>query len=272
MMLLSCSLFDTFDEVPMFLDISSVELKTTSEQGLNNHNISAIEVFADGFSVGVFSLPAKVPVLSSGGSNVEVSIFPVIRNNGITSNPVRYPFYKDDAMTLQFEAGIDKLIVPIFEYRTDAVVNTICDFEVNNCITFDFDQNLNVRFMQSTETMFGDFCGKITIEEANTFFEKASFDAINKSSLGNNIVFLEMDYRCENDFGVGLVLSGSGEPDFPAYKLVLNEQETWNKIYIEVSQLLTSTNIETFRVLIGTPTTTTSPGSIWVDNIKLVHF
>jgi len=270
-MLSSCSLFDTFDDVPMYLDIPSVGLSTTTGQGLNTQKILDVEVFADGFSVGVFNLPAKVPILSSNES-VEISIFPVIRNNGILSNPVKYPFYEREDYSFTFEAGEEKLIVPVFKYRSDAFVKLICDFEVGNCITFDFDENFDLRFEQSSETDYGDFCGKITIEESNTFFEKASFEGIQKSSLTSNIVFLEMDYRCDNDFGVGLILSGSGEPDFPAYKLVLNKQENWNKIYIEVSQLLVSNNIESFRVLLGTPTTTTSPGSVWVDNIKLVHF
>jgi len=271
-MLTSCTLFDSFDEVPIFIDIPSVELSTTTGQGINNHKVIAVEVFADGFSVGTFSLPAKVPVLQGANEEISVVIFPVVNNNGIISNPIKYPFYAEVTQNLPYAPGEVFTIIPNFKYRSDAVVKSICDFEISNCITFDFDMNPDLGFVKSAETDYGDFCGKITIEEANTFFEKASFEGVNKSDLSNNIVFLELDYRCDNEFGVGLVLSGGGQPDFPAYKLVLKQQDTWNKVYIEVSQLLTSNNIESFRVLFGTTTTTTSPGSIWIDNVKLVHF
>jgi len=271
----SCTFFDSFDDVPMFLDIPSANFEVSTGQGFGTSKITAVEVFADGFSIGTFELPAKVPVLSSGDSdNVEISIFPVIRNNGIISNQVKYPFYEREDFSFPFISGEVVTVIPSFKYRSDAIIETVCDFENNNCINIDIDLNFDLRFSQSTETDFGDFCGKITLKDSIRFFEKASFQSVEKSILNSNIVFLEMDYRCEQNFGVGLVLSGSGVPDFPAYTIVLNEQETWNKIYIEVSQLLEPTNIESFRVLIGTPIekTTSSETSIWIDNVKLVHF
>ena len=269
--LASCSLFDTFDEVPMFLDIESVEFESIPVQGFNTSNITAVEAFVDGFSVGVFSLPAKIPVLQTNDS-VDVAIFAVIRNNGITSNPVKYPFYKEAEYVLDFEAGKNVPLKPVFRYRSDAIVVPTCDFESNICITNNIDNNTDIVFERSTETDYGNFCGKITIPEANTFFEKSSFQSFLKSDLNGNIAFLEMDYRCETNFGVGVVLSGQGVPDFPAYTLVLNPQETWNKIYIEISQLISVANVESFQLLFGTTTATTDPGSIWIDNLKVVYF
>ena len=44
--LASCSLFDNFDEIPMFLDIPSVAFETSSAQGFNTNKITAVEAFA----------------------------------------------------------------------------------------------------------------------------------------------------------------------------------------------------------------------------------
>ncbi|MBT8232709.1 MAG: hypothetical protein HKO66_05625 [Saprospiraceae bacterium] len=267
----SCTLLDGFDETPMFIQVDSVSLSTNGNQGWPSHKISDIEVFADGFSVGVFNLPAKVPVLQTNDS-IDITIAPVIRNNGISSNPVKYPFYQNLDFSFLFEEGTTIPLSPTFKYRNDAVIVPICDFEISNCINLDFDQNINIGFIKSSDTEYGDFSGLIEIEEANTFFEKGSFTQINKSLLSNNIAFLEMDYKCEIGFGIGVILSGQGVPDFPAYKIVLKPQETWNKIYIEISQLISPSNVEGFRILFGTTTATTIPGKIWVDNLRVVHF
>ena len=62
----SCALFENFDEEPMFIEVNSVGLETTFEQGTNRHNIVDIWPSADGQSIGVFELPITFPVVGNG--------------------------------------------------------------------------------------------------------------------------------------------------------------------------------------------------------------
>lgn len=264
-------MFDSFDESPMFIELEDFTFTTTAQQGINTQKIQDVEVFADGFSIGVFNLPAKVPVLSD-NATVDIVIFPNIRNNGQISASVSYPFYKEVRVSLPFEP---EQVVPVqlnFSYRDDAQIVNVCDFEGANCFVDNFDMNLDILFNRSSETIYGNFCGKITLPEDNTFFEKSTFNSINKSDLTSTRVYLEMDYRCETEFSAGVLLSGGGLPDFPAYAFTFKPTSEWNKIYIELSELIVSSNIESFKVIYGTTTPTTTAGSIWVDNVRVLYF
>lgn len=255
----------------MYLEVDAVTFKTTNQQGFNTHKITDVEVFADGFSIGVFNLPARVPVLQQSDS-VAISIFPVIRNNGIASNPVSYPFYDRVDYNFKFEASSVVTVNPEFKYRDDAILVQICDFESNNCLSNNYDNNPATKFVQSSETDFGNFCGKISLPEQNVFFEKSSFNSVQKSQFTGNLVFLELDYRCTVPFTVGVLLRGGGVPDYPVYKVALTEQEEWNKVYIELSQEVSNELVESFQILFGTTTATTDIGDIWLDNIRVIHF
>ena len=266
-----CSLFDTLGEDVMFLEFESAELTTTSGQGENTHKIQDIHVFVDGFSVGVFNLPAKVPVLSN-DSDVRVDVFAVISNNAQRSNPIDYPFYDKVTFDLTFEPLATRALDLNFRYNNDAKVVILADFEGNNPLSVSLPGSTNIDFIRSRETPYGDFCGKLTLPEEVTFYEKTTFGKIPRSVLATNEVYLEIDYKCDIEFGVGLVLETSANGTIPIYKLRLRPQEEWNKVYIQFSQELAIDGIEEFSILLGSGIDDPEDGSIWVDNIKFVHF
>jgi hypothetical protein len=90
---------------------------------------------------------------------------------------------------------------------------------------------------------------------------------------GDSPVFLELDYKCNYDFVVGIFAhdnSGSNQ-----YKVInVNASPNWNKIYIYMSPTVSAaTNAVDYNVFIGMLNTSGSNGLyLALDNIKLVHY
>lgn len=267
----SCSLFDSAQPEPLYLDMEAAQMVTTPGQGFNTHKINDVSVYADGFSIGLYPLPANVPVLSE-RENVEIFIFGVVRNNGIGSNPIEYPFYEPIMLEVPFEP-FDRIPVDLeFHYSDQTRIIQIGDFETSNNFNVNADGNPDISFVRSGETPYGNFCGKITLTPENPSFEKTTLSKIERTSVTNSSVFLEMDYKSEIPFAVGILRIEAGGFFVPYYKLVLNEQDEWNKLYLELTSEINDNQIEEFTILLGSNQSSSGFGSVWVDNLRLLHF
>jgi len=269
--LASCDFFDSTDQLPMYFNIDNVSLQTTNSQGFNTHKISDIDVFADGASVGVFNIPASVPVLKT-KEQLDIEFIGVIRNNGIASNPIRYPFYKTQSFNFPFEENGTEVLELDFEYSEQSKQILVGDFEITNPFTVNYDNNPDIEFKRSGESEYGDFCGKITLDEAGDFFEKSTFTKIDRSVVFGGPVYLEMDYKNEIPFGIGVLKLQTGQFFVPEYRVALKKQEEWNKVYVELTEIFSDNQIEQFTILIGSSSGTSAKGSIWIDNLRIVHF
>lgn len=267
----SCSFLDSSEEVPMYFQIDSVGFETKPEEGINTAKINAVAAFAYGFSIGVYEIPARIPVIEE-RENLDLVLFGNIRNNGIASNPINYPFFEPLEYNFEFEPGATRKLNPVFKYSDASNVRMISDFESGNDFTVNVDNNPGIVFKRSSETPYGNFCGKITLSNPGEEFEKSTFTAISKQEVANGSVFLEMDYRNEIPIAVGVFRIESGGLFVPFYKLVLNEQDDWNKVYIELTTEIADAQVENFTILIGSAAGNTNTGSVWIDNLRLLHF
>ena len=109
MQLSSCSLFDNENPIPGFLVFDNPTLITNGEQGAPTHNIKDVWVFDGPDFLGIFPLPAKVPVIIT-GEEKQFSIFAGVRNNGGVGNALRYPFFKQIEASATLEAREEKTI------------------------------------------------------------------------------------------------------------------------------------------------------------------
>ena len=269
-LLSSCSLFDADKPEPMYFNMDEVQLQTTVLQGENTHKIRDVSVYADGFSIGLYPLPANIPVLSE-REEVELFIFGVIRNNGIASNPIEYPFYDPVIIVRDVEAFSDNTIDLNFRYSDQTRIIQLGDFETSNTFNVNVDNNPDITFIRSAETPYGNFCGKITITADHPSFEKTTFTKIERGDIAGSPVFLELDYRNDIPFAIGLLRIEPGGFFVPNYKLILTEQNEWNKVYLELTDELNDTQFDQFTILIGSNQSSTGFGSIWIDNVRLVY-
>lgn len=266
----SCNFFDSSDAVPMILDISEAQLVTEIEQGANTHAITDAWVYVDGFSVGVYQLPAQVPILSE-NEKAEIVLFAGVRKNGIQNDPIEYPFYDRIDISLDFEPGQTKDITPEFRYQEDVIFEVIEGFEVGHIFSDDVDSDPNSYIaLSSAEAASGSSSGLLKLDSTATELEASIQEYLKVSDIGNGNIFLEMDYKNDLEFQIGL-LTVIGNLELKEYAIILKQSEEWNKIYIDVGRGFTG-GVEFYKPLIGTINTSMEEKFIYVDNIKLLHF
>src|SRR6185295_13808497 len=117
---------------------------------------------------------------------------------------------------------------------------------------------------------YGDYAGQIVLTTDKPVCELNSVNqyVLPKQSLD---VWLELDYKCTQPFSIGIrSIKGSSITDY--YKLTLNSQKGWNKVYVQFSDEVSNLNGDTYQILIkAIKDTTVTDGIIWLDNVKLLH-
>jgi hypothetical protein len=102
-------------------------------------------------------------------------------------------------------------------------------------------------------------------------FECMSHNSFKLPTDGSS-VFLEMNYKSNNAFTMGLLINGSMASQRPV--LVINPSSTWNKLYINLTPSTSANDAATsFRVYFTAKKSTIEPNAeIFFDNLKLLHF
>jgi len=265
------------DEIPSYIKIDTISINVTAVQGTRSHKVVDTWVYADNELIGAFELPAKFPVLKSGTSNLE--IFAGIKMNGINETRVQYPFYEriNKTVTLEPEKVTDLGYLK-FSYVEGTKFAWLEDFEYSNLSidsTSRSEVNLKRTKLPELETEFpnenNDYAGKVVIPNDSLVFECASHEAFKLPTSGTS-VFLELNYKSNNPFTVGLFINGSVSSQRPV--LVINPSADWNKIYINLTPTVSSnTGASTFKVFFSAiKNTDDAQAEIYLDNIKLLHF
>ncbi|MFH2142368.1 MAG: hypothetical protein ABIJ97_08105 [Bacteroidota bacterium] len=269
--LFSCELINPEEDIPSYIHIPGFELSTVSGQGGNIHKITDAWVFIDGNFQGVYEVPVTFPVLASGSH--EIRLAAGIKMNGISSSREIYPFYTRHISERNLiQAKIDT-ISPTVNYVSELTFGNLWieDFEDAGLLldtTFNsladlkqiFDPNLNSKI------------GQVELTESLNTFECYS-NAIDLPTNGSR-VYIEMEYKCDHNFIVGLWAINANEVKNNPVMSLNSTSGTWNKIYIDLSQILidNSTALNFILYISALKSSDVSTASLAFDNIKIVHF
>ncbi len=267
----SCGFYDQAEVPAAFLKIDSIEQVTTSGQGFNSHKLTDVWVYADTELLGVFTPPIDVPVIPKSDST-EIILFPGIRNNGVSTNPIIYPFMDRYENKLPLKSGETITIDPIFNYRSSAVFEMIEGFEGNHGFTFDADTISSTSLLVSEEEFLeGSRSGHFSIDEANRTVQVATGLEFSTEGLDGREVYLELDYKNDTPLFVG-VIARSQLQELKEWKVILPPRDNWNKIYVDFTNELAFSNIEFYRIVFGVTLGSATEGDAYIDNVKLIHF
>ena len=268
----------SIDEIPSYLSIDTISITVTPLQGTSSQKIFDAWVYADNILIGGFELPKRFPLLKEG--TTELSIFAGIKLNGINELRVPYPFYQKITKTVELEREqVLDLGHLKFAYASATKFAWQEDFEESNLsidTTARSEINLNRIFLQDElhaafpyET--NQYAARVIIPNDSLMFECASHDSY-KLPVDGTSVFMELNYKSNNPFTVGLIANGLNASQNAV--LVVNPSSTWNKIYINFTPTLsTNTSASSFRVFIAAmKETSETKAEIYFDNIKLLHF
>lgn len=262
----SCEVINPAEEIPAYIHIDSIQFQIMNvSQGSASSKITDAWVYVNGTYLGTYELPATFPVLASGESKISVSAG--IWENGISSTRKYYPFYYPHIEYRSLSAKETDTIFPIVKYNDNVTFDFIEDFEsVGTKFSWLSGDTSIVRVVDSN-VYEGNGCGAVFLFDTITLCEFVSSDKFTISA-GTN-VFAEMNYKCNNTFYVGIYLPNSSEK---AYQTGINSKSEWNKIYINLTDLVGQARGNEFQLLFKVEQNTgiTSPAVYW-DNIKMIH-
>lgn len=268
----SCTFFDAFDDEPMFLsfDDNPEVAVDIALQGEGTEDIIGVSVFADGFNIGVFGLPADVPVLDD-NDNTDISVRAVIENNAQVDNPLAYPFYAPIEFNRPFSPGETIDVEPEFNYVDGIKFLLVEDFEEDHTIIENIDGQESFVIERVSDSRSGQFSGSITTSENNPFFEKGTLNTFVAADINNTFAYLELDYKNEVPFRVGVlgIIGGTAQR---VYKIQLTTTDEWKKLYLDITPEILANNFDFYKVIFSNLPGDTDFGTVQFDNIKLIIF
>ncbi len=259
-------------EVNPFVLVSNPSL--SGSEGQLTKDFRDVWLYIDDQMIGCFQTPFKIPILKEG--NVNIKIYPAVRNNGIATDKKIYPFMNVYEINSKLVKNQTLTVNPVTSYVNNSNF-WIEDFE-DASIKIQDDPNTSLAslFISSDNlTPFNGFnYGKVVLTELDSVWVANTTEQLPIAK--NKPCFMEVDYYNTNSFVQGFLAlntNGSIYQDNAGF----NEQPVntvkWKKMYIELTELIgNSANgsnfIQTFKAKLDSLQTETF---ICIDNIKIVY-
>jgi hypothetical protein len=263
---------------PAWLEVTKWSLvanpNSENQTGELTHNFSEAWVYIDDKIVGVFEVPFKIPILQSG--NVNIKIYPAIKNNGIAATKKIYPFVEVFEVNANLMQNQTLTLNPITRY-VSVTKFWIEDFE-DPAVKIITDPNSQTALSQGSDPFileYGNNYGEVNLNLTDStwvaFTEQLPYIQIGKE------VYLEIDYYNTNALITGLIAI-SPSSVINNQNVQLNPQDPasvkWKKIYIDLKEVVSNSSAQadfriSFQALIDS---NDSEGKIVLDNIKVVYF
>lgn len=273
MVLSACNWINPSEEVPSYIHIDSIAFSSNSTQGTASQNISDAWVYIDGEKMGVYELPCTFPVLKSGSCDVQV--FPGIILDGISATRAIYPFMKSWRSDYNLLADSVVTVSPSTTYADSLEFEVIEDFEGGGIVfsntTFSDTVILRTSDIMSGDVFEGAYSGKVVVDTEHPMADIKTNDSFVLPQ-GGAYNFLEINFKTSASVGFG-VIANTGSQSVYHPVVGLNPTETWKKMYINLSPVVSRENEANsffvyFRVTLPD---NVSSATFYVDNIKLIH-
>ena len=269
----SCSLTDTDQPIPSYLVIDEVTVTTNPNEGEPTHKISDVWIFADNQLLGVFTIPAKVPILTT-NTTTNITISPGFRNNGEQSRSFIYNLMNSVTIEPELAPGESITVDPNFTYKSEAIFDFVEGFEgTSNIFSLNLDEDELTNLTNSTEeAASGSKSGSISLTNENSLINVATMFEYNRADNAGTDTYLEMDYKNDVPFIVGVMYTQDGLTTQEGL-IVLAPKNDWNKIYVDFTAILSSPEIDTYRVFFSTDIAelNETTGKVYLDNLKFIH-
>ncbi|MBK8699711.1 MAG: hypothetical protein IPN29_09240 [Saprospiraceae bacterium] len=270
----SCTFTDKDSFAPAYLIMSDPSLTVRQDEGAPVNGIKDAWVIVDGQLLGVFPIPAKVPIIPTGKS-MTIQVNAGVKENADKNTSVEYPFYVPVKKNIDVESGERYNIDMAYEYKEETYLDFTEGFESSfHLLTKDIDGDIETRISLTDEDQaYGFKSGVIRLDKDHNEVELTTENFYsNVNNLGGN-VYLEFDYKSEEVLYVGTEVN-TPSSEISEYKVLLTPTPEWKRAYINFTQEISRPAVQTYRVLFRAFYEVKSKDltTIYLDNIKLVHF
>lgn len=274
-----CNLINPTETLPSYIIIDEFSFTTNySTEFSDSEKITEMWVFANDQVIGSYDLPAEVPILLEGMT--EIKIYAGIKRDGIASTRDIYPFYQVHIQDLNLQPASRDTIRPEYVYVENANIISVDDFENANAFIIDNSSEGSVIRTTDPAVVFegdGSVHLKLT-EEENLIRVTTNEQQFDLPS--NRSAYLEMNYRCDNSMAMGL-FSSDGFSEDKNYVIILTPtvdedgEQYWNKIYVNLMDVISQTSsANSYEVFFeaSRDIDNDSEINVYIDNIKIVYF
>lgn len=246
------------------------------DNGSLRHNITDYWVYVNDKLAGVFPTHCEFPVTETG--NCKITVMPGIKENGLGDRRVIYPFYNsyDTSITISPESKYQ--INALVSYRTGTKMEYHEDFEnvIYRLKKTTLDNSDSLYSTSNPDDVYeGKYSGKCVLQQ-NQQMEYATTDSYILPGNGSEI-YIEVTLKSEVNVEFGFYQDAGGTVErYPV--LLAYKTHDWKKIYIRITEEVTKKIIDHagilshFKPYIMAANTEAGNKTIWVDNIKLLHF
>lgn len=229
----SCNIINPAEEIPAYIEVDSFGVYTDLlTQGSSTSNIADVWVTVEGEFLCGYPLGTKVPVLYSGKHTVTLRAGILL--NGIEGTRVPYAAFVSFDTLVDLKPGVIHKIVPRVTYagETEFLLNENFD---NNSLLFSTPVT-SASIIVEPNTYDGN-CGRVVLDAAHNSFACTTIDSFDLPG-GTKPTYIEIDYKCDADFSVGVKASTTlGPLDFPL--LGIRATSVWKKIYVNLTSITT---------------------------------
>ena len=268
--ILSCTVINPGEPVPAYFHLDSMNLNTDYlTQGSSSSKIVDAWVSIDNKYLGTYGLPVTFPALAEG--NYKISFRAGVQVNGMTDNRAAYTPFATFDTTLNTIPGSTLVLNPTVSYKSGTVFKQIEDFDDGSLSLVSTSSNLAILNITPTSdpNAFETNSGFVVLDDNHAVFEVASADTF---SLPISVpVYLELNYKADCEFTVGVFISGASVLQSPL--LNIRPSSTWKKIYVNISELggVTSGNVFYKIYLKATKSSSVSTATLYFDNLKVLY-
>lgn len=272
---------DKEEAIPAFLYIENVTLETGIGQGSASADFRTVRVFSGVADIGQFYLPATIPVLAEG--DTELDIFFGINDNGISTAPTPYDLLKRHDLNLNLVPGETDTLEFVTNYKDDVEFVFADGFESqNHVLKEDLDGDLATEVELTTTDVFeGSGAALFVVSDEHPELEVGTPWNMELPPRVSP-VYIELNYKSEVfiEVGVGWITTGGTEQTL--IQNVINPKDEWGKIYLNVSEQLEALNtlntVQAWRAVIRVRMPVEDGQVVQgernaiIDNLKLIHY
>lgn len=273
---------DQPEAIPAYLHIEP--FKVNADGGADWQKITDGWVYVNREFLGAYTLPHTFPVLAEG--NTEIWVLAGVKENGSFETPNINYFFKRYEQSVQLEPGRTTNIQPVTSYDLPAAKFAWeperTSFDGTSSIIFedrDADVSLNYRYTNN-----GAFAGRSLLMEVDSIHPEMNIasEEATLPILLERQTWLELNYRNDVAFALSLIGKSDGEAEaspIPVYQFNPTKDNTWNKIYLNLTEFLQQSSKQRHRLLFRLQLPKDAAGkysptkaAVLLDNIRLVHF
>ena len=251
-----------------------------SYSGLTAHNFTDIWLTVNGEKLGTWELPCRIPVLASG--KVSVSMLPGIAMNGMSTTRPEYPFVESFKTEVSLVKGEETVISPVFSYYGSNLYFPLVENFESAGTSFestDTSAHLYVNKVYDDDLIYKnptDQSDKNTCSGWIELSEHSDFEIVSpvlKLPGAGKSVFLELNYKCDQDLFVSIVAIQS--TSVPTHEALVGLRATggaWKKAYVNLTLAVSRNTTATgFRVMLSGAKNGSETANYYFDNIRVMY-